>query len=51
MEPPSKYDQENYPEGRKHEFHFNMDWVEKVESETPEVEMHLRSCGVSPDEE
>lgn len=28
--PPSKYDQETYPEGRKHTFTFNLDWIEKV---------------------
>lgn len=33
MEPPPKYDQEHYPEGRKHTFSFEAKWLERVTEE------------------
>lgn len=31
-EPPSDYDQKHYPEGRKHTFMFNPEWLEKKDA-------------------
>jgi hypothetical protein len=37
MEPPSKFDQEHYPEGRKHTFSFKAEMLERVHNDASEV--------------
>lgn len=48
MERPSTFDQKNYPEGRRHTFHFEAEMLERVREKSPDL---CAACPYSKDGE